>query len=111
VVSMEKKNPVDHSHNNNNNNNKKQRKLQQFDLLVCKENKGIKKVNHVQVSCLDDVGPLKEEQSLQMLGLKFRACLCCATGRFASPWLWFQVVSFREKKTQQATTFVFPTKC
>jgi len=66
-------------------------------LLVCKEDKGIKKVNHVQVSCLDAAGPLKKEQSLQMLGWKFRADLCCATGRFPSPWLGFRVVLLREK--------------
>jgi len=66
-------------------------------LLVCKENKGIKKVNHVQVSCLGAVSPLKEEQSLQMLAWKFRADLCCATGRFPFPWLGRVLVSLREK--------------
>jgi len=32
-----------------------------------------------------------------MLGWKFRPDLCCATGRFPSPWLGFRVVSLRKK--------------
>jgi len=66
-------------------------------LLVCKENKALEKVDHVQVSCLDAAGTLKKEKSLQMLGWKFRPDLCCATGRFPSPWLGFRVVLLRKK--------------